>query len=60
VGGTAIGVATDERECLTVDAKKRGWLAGAGADYIIPNYLDEGLLQLVLVGQTLPSVHAMG
>jgi phosphoglycolate phosphatase-like HAD superfamily hydrolase len=58
VGGTAIGVATDERECLIVDAKKRGWLASAGADYIIPNYLDKGLLPLVLVGRTLPSVHA--
>jgi phosphoglycolate phosphatase-like HAD superfamily hydrolase len=57
VGGTAIGVATDERECLTVDSKKRGWLASAGADYIIPNYLDEGLLQLVFVGQALPPVH---
>jgi phosphoglycolate phosphatase-like HAD superfamily hydrolase len=50
VGGTAIGVATDERECLAVDVKKRGWLASAGADYIIPNYLDEGLLQLVTGG----------
>jgi phosphoglycolate phosphatase len=48
VGGTAIGVATDELECLAIDVKKRGWLAGAGADYIIPNYLEEGLLRLVL------------
>ena len=50
VGGTAVGVATDERECLAVDVKKRGWLASAGADYIIPNYLDEDLPQLVLGG----------
>jgi phosphoglycolate phosphatase-like HAD superfamily hydrolase len=47
VGGTAIGVATDEMECLSIDVKKRGWLAAAGADYIIPNYLEEGLMQLV-------------
>jgi phosphoglycolate phosphatase len=48
VGGTAVGVATDELDCLTVDVRKRRWLAAAGADYIIPNYLEEGLLQLVL------------
>ena len=47
-GGTAIGVASDEEECLAVDIKKRGWLADAGADYIIANYLEEGLLPLVL------------
>jgi phosphoglycolate phosphatase len=39
VGGVAIGVATDEGACLTVDAWKRDRLAKAGADGIIPNYL---------------------
>ena len=47
VGGTAIGVATLEPECLEVDPKKRRWLADAGADYIIPNYLEPGLPELV-------------
>jgi len=39
VGGMAVGVATDEAECLQVDAWKRDRLARAGADLIIPNYL---------------------
>jgi phosphoglycolate phosphatase-like HAD superfamily hydrolase len=47
VGGTAVGVASDEPECLRVEEKKRGWLARAGADYIIPNYLEAGLVDLV-------------
>jgi phosphoglycolate phosphatase len=40
VGGVAVGVATAEPECLTVDAWKRERLAGVGADIIIPNYLE--------------------
>jgi phosphoglycolate phosphatase-like HAD superfamily hydrolase len=48
VGGTAVGVASDEPECVKVDEKKRLWLLRAGADYIIPNYLDEELPQVVL------------
>ena len=47
VGGVAVGVASDEPECIEVDPKKRVWLARAGADYIIPNYLEENLLQVV-------------
>jgi phosphoglycolate phosphatase len=47
IGGTAIGVATEEPDCLEVDPKKRGWLIDAGADYIIPNYLEAGLPELV-------------
>jgi phosphoglycolate phosphatase len=47
VGGMAVGVATEEPDCLIVDVKKRGWLIDAGADYIIPNYLEDGLLPLV-------------
>ncbi|HVW85525.1 MAG TPA: HAD family hydrolase [Bryobacteraceae bacterium] len=47
IGGTAVGVATDEPACRDVDCRKRGWLIDAGADYIIPNYLEEDLLLLV-------------
>jgi phosphoglycolate phosphatase-like HAD superfamily hydrolase len=48
VGGTAIGVAGLEPECMELDPKKRGWLIDAGADSIILNYLDPGVLELVL------------
>jgi len=41
VGGVAVGVATDEPECLKVDQWKRQRLIGVGADYIIPNYLED-------------------
>ncbi|MGC4053045.1 MAG: HAD family hydrolase [Paludibaculum sp.] len=44
VGGVAVGVATDEGECLVIDGWKRNRLAGVGADYIVPNYL--GLSEL--------------
>jgi phosphoglycolate phosphatase len=50
VGGNAVGVATDEQECLTVDAKKRGWLIDAGADYIVPNLLETAVLMEVVAG----------
>jgi phosphoglycolate phosphatase-like HAD superfamily hydrolase len=39
VGGVAVGVASDEPECIKVDQWKRNRLAGVGADYIVPNYL---------------------
>jgi phosphoglycolate phosphatase len=39
VGGVAVGVATAEPECLTVDEWKRQRLAGVGADFIVPNFL---------------------
>jgi len=39
VGGVAVGVATDEPECRTVDEWKRKRLAGVGADFIVPNFL---------------------
>ena len=49
VGGIAVGVATDEGECRVVDEWKRNRLAGAGADYIIPNFLGhEGLLGRII------------
>jgi hydroxymethylpyrimidine pyrophosphatase-like HAD family hydrolase len=43
--GLAVGVATDEPECLQVDEGKRRHLIAAGANYIIPNYT--GLSELV-------------
>ncbi len=49
VGGIAVGVATDEGECLVVDSWKRNRLVGAGADYIVPNFLD----QVALLGRIL-------
>ena len=39
VGGVAVGVATDEPECLRVDEWKRNRLVKVGADYIVPNFL---------------------
>ncbi len=36
--GVAIGVATDEPHCRSIDGWKRGRLAGAGADIIIANF----------------------
>lgn len=40
-GGVAVGVATDEAACLEVDAWKRDRLVSAGADIIIPNFLNQ-------------------
>jgi phosphoglycolate phosphatase-like HAD superfamily hydrolase len=49
VGGTAVGVATREPECLEIDDWKRQRLIGVGADYIVPNFLDhEQLLTMVM------------
>jgi|SRR5579871_293061 len=39
VGGVAVGVASEEPECVRVDEWKRKRLIGVGADYIVPNYL---------------------
>lgn len=38
VGGHAVGVATDEPDCIDVDPVKRRRLAGVGADWIVPNF----------------------
>jgi len=53
VGGVAVGVATAEPACRTVDEWKRRRLLGAGADFIIPNFLcrDELLASLFPNGQ---------
>ncbi len=54
VGGTAVGVATDEPDCLQIDGWKRKRLIKAGADFIIPNYLElGGLLDTVFDVQRL-------
>lgn len=39
VGGTAVGVASDEPECMVMDEWKRRRLRDAGADFLVPNYL---------------------
>jgi phosphoglycolate phosphatase-like HAD superfamily hydrolase len=39
VGGVTVGAATDEPECAAPDEWKRRRLIGAGADYIVANYL---------------------
>lgn len=47
-GGVAVGVATDEPECRVVDHWKRQRLAGVGADFIVPNFLDcDNLLDIL-------------
>ncbi len=52
VGGVAVGVATAEPECLTVDAWKRERLAGVGADFIIPNFLArQELMETLFTGR---------
>lgn len=40
VGGTAVGVATDEPDCRQVDEWKRRRLIGVGADFIVPHFGD--------------------
>ena len=52
VGGVAVGVATDEPDCLQIDDWKRQRLAGAGADYIVPNYLALGAISEALFSQS--------
>jgi phosphoglycolate phosphatase len=40
VGGVAVGVASSEPECLTIDEWKRERLVRVGADVIVPNFLE--------------------
>ena len=44
VGGTAVGVATQEPECRVIDDWKRQRLIGVGADFIVPNFLSHAEL----------------
>ncbi len=38
VGGVALGIASDEPDCIEVDEVKRKRLIGVGADWIVPNF----------------------
>lgn len=40
VGGVAVGVASDEPDCVAVHQGKRERLVGVGADWIVPNFND--------------------
>jgi phosphoglycolate phosphatase-like HAD superfamily hydrolase len=51
VSGTAVGVATDEPDCKVMNEWKRQRLAGVGADYIVPNFLDHDELLETLFSQ---------
>ena len=44
VGGTTVGVATDEPDCAKVDEWKRQRLVNVGADFIVPHYRDRDAL----------------
>lgn len=53
VQGVAVGVATDEPACQVVDPWKRKRLIIAGADVIVPNYLEHSkLLDYLFDGST--------
>ena len=52
VGGTAIGVASDEEKREGVDAWKRDRLLQAGADIIIPEYREQASLVSFLMCET--------
>lgn len=53
VGGVAVGVATNEPDCLSIDEWKRERLVNVGADVIVPNYLDlDELFRTLKVPQT--------
>lgn len=47
-GGIAVGVASDEPECMRIDEWKRNRLAGVGADFIVANYANPGALSQAL------------
>ncbi len=47
-GGVAVGVASDEPECVRIDEWKRNRLAGVGADFIVPNYANMDALRAAL------------
>ncbi len=49
-GGLSVGLATDEAECATIDEWKCRRLQEAGAQLIVPNYLDrDALLHSILL-----------
>lgn len=49
-GGIAVGVATAEPDCQSIDEWKRKRLISVGADFIIPNYLHLGELNCAVFG----------
>ena len=51
VGGVAVGAATAEPDCLSIDEWKRTRLIGVGADVIVPNYLARSELTAALFPQ---------
>jgi phosphoglycolate phosphatase len=54
VGGTAVGVASAEPDCILVDEWKRKRLIGVGADVVIPNFEElSELTQVLFVGAAL-------
>ena len=53
VGGVAVGVASAEPECRQVDKWKRERLIRAGADYVIPNFLEARPLASTLFDATI-------
>ncbi|MGA7410549.1 MAG: HAD family hydrolase [Bryobacteraceae bacterium] len=56
VGGTAVGVASAEPGCLTIDEWKRKRLIGVGADFIVPNYLSrQELLTALFTESAVPA-----
>ena len=50
VGGTAVGIASTEPECVEIDNWKRERLIKVGADYIVPNFLEHQQLLALLFG----------
>lgn len=51
VGGTAVGVATDEPSCRQIDQWKKERLVKAGADFVIGNFYDMLTEQMVVFGE---------
>jgi phosphoglycolate phosphatase-like HAD superfamily hydrolase len=51
VGGVAVGAATAEPDCLSIDEWKRTRLIGVGADVIVPNYMARSELTAALFPQ---------
>jgi len=48
VGGVAVGVASSEPDCLTIDERKRQRLIKVGADFVVPNFLAHAELSSAL------------
>ena len=59
-GGVAVGLATDEPHCLTVDAWKRQRLASVGADFMLPNFLGSESWLPILFGASTTGASTTG